>query len=567
MAGPLQQLSEATDPMLGADAPGYGAQRQGPLSSSRGLPQVNPRSQILDQATDDLLRGMEGAPYQAAAAAVFSQNRPGSLPAAVGAGMGAKLETQLFQRTKPYDMARDLAATQFTEAETEHRTLQNEIDRLNLEYYTNPWDMGGGSPLSDALIGGGDGQQGGSGTDDYVNPDQLPLTPEGQGRMDMLKLQLDRALEYANRSPAARDDIDALLGEMTKLVAEDPLAKRELESRKKTEDADVDLRNKIKESVLTFFKDSEEQARTELQNLMSSPNSQLDPNDLAGAERWVDARARRLFAQRYQQLEQQLEAMHLDPADYLSGLVGQDGTELAGDPGGDPTGGQPTQLAPDPSGAPAVTPGLAPAQDPNAGPARVPGTAAGPPVQPLQLKPGERDDLLKLQGEINANRVQLQNAVSDLTRALDLNQASIGGGRFFQPLFEAGHAFKSGLKEQLGGDAEDPALTATGELQSILSSTVLQNLSTLIKGNPTEGERAYVERLSATTNMPKATRDVLIRRAIKLLQPRLEFMKLMEDAAIHNQTVDPNAYERWLVEQYGPAEAEKIRTGKGVVEE
>lgn len=615
MAGPLSAAANKGDNSR-MSQPG------GSLSSKSGKPTKQDSEMtrsLLDQATDRLVRGLEGAPYQAAAAAMLSDAPRGSFPRSLGLGMDARLQTQIFQRTKPYELAEQQSRGQLQGAQAKEQELQNQINELNLGYMTEPWDLsgtggggggGGGQPQAGGAPGGVPGGAAGTalaggtagGTlGDESNPDQLPLTPESQQQMRVLQAQYQRAVQFANKAPAARADLTAIVASMAKVVQDDPLAKQSIANKTTTFNSEVELGKSIKQKVLEIGKDSFDAAQAELQALASAPNFTVDLSNPDKINRWIDNRAKEIFAQRYTMLKQQLSAMNIDSDKYAADIAqAQEFTD------------QPSQTAPmpaaDPNARPLATPGQVPTAAAPQGPSPTsPGAAVSPhapmlappappsiqgtrqpapqpapvtppapdtpapqpapgPGQPLDMgadnpfmqRPptqGERLDLSKEQGAAGQNLSILNSGYEDLQHALELNEQAVDGSFWAQPEVIARRA------RAAAQGREDPALTATTILQSILSGQTLQNLSTLIKGNPTEGERNYVERLGATIEMSKPERKALIARVLKLIEPRIAFERMRGDALANGTFIDAKNYQQWLLQAYGPTIGKRIADG------
>lgn len=551
---------------------------RGALSGGRGLSSALSRD-LLDQATDRLLKGLEGAPYTAQAAAMLQGFHPGSFPGSLGRGMEARLNTQLALRTKPYELAELRARSLNEQANARQTDLVNRINELNLGYMTEPWDLsapdGGGQA---SLLGGAGDDQG------------LPLTPASQERMALLQAQYSRALQYANSAPQARSDLSALTEAMTKVVAEDPLAKQALANLNTRFNANVDVDKQIKQKIIDIGKESFEAAQSELQSLASAPNFTVDLSDPGKINRWIDSRAKEVFAQRYSMLRKQLEGIGIDPDRYTAELE-QAGAQIAEQQGAVPSPGEgfaagasagpagaaaapPAPAAQLPVATPGVTPLAAPVaapveasvNAPQAGPAPEPAAAPAPvadPGNPFIRRPPTTGDRLDLNKEQNTSAASLNTLLSgynDLSHALELNQNAIEGPTAdVETWIRRGAA---GLHHLLGDEKyDDEKLNNTSVLNSILSSQTLQNLNTLIKGNPTEGERQYVERLGAVLQMSRGERTRLIRRVIQLLKPRITFERMRSDALANGTYVPADSYEEWLRQSYGPTQANRIISG------
>jgi hypothetical protein len=588
---------------------------------------------LLDQATERLTRGLEGAPYAAAAAAILQGDRPGSLAAGIGRGLDARLQTQLFMRTKPYELAREQAAGQYMTAQARQQELQNKIDQLNLGYMTAPWNLdgsnggqipasGSGSDGAPSTVSTGSGGAGGApGLD---NLGQLPLTLESQQLLQLLQAQYDRAAQFASTAPAARVDLMAISQEMAKVVQDDPLAKQYLANQMTKFNIEQQLGSSIKQKILDIGKESFELAQSELQSLSNAPNFAVDLTDPNKINRWIDSRAKTIFAERYSMLKQQLASMGINPDKYAAEIAqAQAQVEIPQASAGsvnpyaaDTSAGPATGVAAVPVQGefpsagltlPQATPGLHPLAPAGAGPAP---SSQGAPVSPHAPTPapsapskipqvpaavtpssaqpqvpaavtpssaqpqvaddnpfvkrpmtrGENLDYSKEQQVAGQNLAILASGYQDLQHALELNKLAFSGG-FFTPVQIELARTRSVLQGK-----DDPQLVATAQLQSILSGQTLQNLSTLIKGNPTEGERAYVERLGATIQMSRGERDALIRRVMRLIEPRMQFEKMRMDALAAGQAIDPNSYQTWLKQAYGPTMGARIAAGDVPVE-
>jgi hypothetical protein len=150
----------------------------------------------------------------------------------------------------------------------------------------------------------------------------------------------------------------------------------------------------------------------------------------------------------------------------------------------------------------------------------------------------------KQQGEQGEALTTLLQAQRDFETALDLNDRSLAG-----PLVEQGqfaHRLRDTARGMLGMDRNDPELQNTALLQSILSGQTLTNLKNLMRGNPTEAERNYVERLGAVTQMTAQERKVLLQRGIQLLEPRIAFEKARTEALNRGEMLSEQSYQDWL---------------------
>jgi hypothetical protein len=296
-----------------------------------------------------------------------------------------------------------------------------------------------------------------------------------------------------------------------------------------------------------------------------------NPNDPEAVDRWLQDRAFALLQSRYKDIARALEGQGRDPNEFLYGLIA-DVSRVA----------EPSAPAQQPVQQPQLQPGQAPAQTPAAPPSPAVGgavpTASGPggpslpPAvggaapgegQPFVRKPltqGEKLDVQKNQIEQATAYNTLEQWSADLDRALQLNKDSIegptaSGETFGRRLRVAGqNLFRS-------ESVTDPKLNNSTEMGSILAGQTLQNLSTLIKGNPTEGERAYVERLGAIPQMTKGERERLLKRGQRLLEPRIKFQRMAAEAAASGTTIPAEAYGDWLIEEFGPTVGNAYRYG------
>lgn len=547
-------------------------------SQDRNLPPGWSRP-LLDKATEALLTDLtERAPYEAQAAAMFSQAPRGSLPGALGAGMQANLGARLNMLQLPFQLRRQAADTRLQTEQAQRAGLENDMTRRNFGYLTEPWQVdefshapgeqdvtrppaGGGAPpaagapaQATPVAGGADGERGAGGArqpgpvDQFSNPEGLPLTPESETRLGFLGAQLERAKKYANRSPLARQDLGALLEEMTKTVQNDPLAKNELQRRQTQETSNVGVEADLKKRVMEVVQKSQEQADSEFNALASNPHSGIDPENPQAASAWVDFRARQIAKQQLDMLRPVITKLGFNPDEYL-GQVAQEAAAQGQQPAP-----QQAQVPTLPDGTPLTDDAGAPAQLPKVGP-----SSDVPPPSPFKrsLLPQERIALVQEQEKASAALQTLEQAYRDLNKAAALNpNSSEGPTAEYETLGRRG---VSAVQHLFGGKDTDPVLANTTELQAILSGQTLQNLSTLIKGNPTEGERAYTERLGALVTMTRGERERLIKRGLQLVKPRLEFAQLYMDSLAKGQPLDPTKYKDWVYRNYGEGAEEILK--------
>ena len=541
------------------------------------------RRSLLDRATRDMITHLqETAPMDAQAAAMFGAAPENSLPGALGRGMEAALKTRIGMVSMPYDLEQKAAYAALADARAQQTDLQNQINELNFGYLTEPYGPsrgGGAAPPSPGSAGPGGATRsqaagpaappaaGGGGADgiDFADPQHLPLTPQSQSQLQALQAQLDRASQYINTAPQARADYFDILAAMSKVVQDDPLAKQALQSRQQQETSDIALDKELKLKVAELGSDAIKEAEQQLNSMMSMPNNQVNIGDPDAVNAWIDSRAHEIFATKYAMLWKQLAGAGIDPKKYL-GQPPITQRELPPPDQGQPPAPPQLSVTPPPAAAPgpglSLTPEPAPQGQPPLGappaapPAPSPSSApAGAPtapkksiVQPPQLSPQQKIEANVTLGAQAQSLQGFKQMEADLERALELNQHSIAGT--FADAGVAFHRGKASLYELFGGHIDDPELRNTAELESIMSTQTLERLNQLIKGNPTEGERAYVERTGSVRNMTKQERQVLFERGLELLQPRIAFELMRLNALSEGRTVSPDEYENWLKTSY-----------------
>ena len=510
---------------------------------------------------------------RAAAAGVYEAmgaGRPGSFASALGGGMRAQLNADLDRYQRPVEMEGLAARSVLEREQAAQAQLQNDINRLNFGYLTEPRGVSSSEVTagSEAPVAGGGGANvlagGDAGGGEGGN---LPLTPQSQALLQSLQSRLQRALKFSSASPQARADAAQIYEDMAKVVQEDPLAKEAIANRKnildmqlsiktRGEESELDFDRGVRESIIKMTEESLSQAQKEFQALAANPDySRQLPNlnNPQAIDTFIQSRARSLLVQKYAALDQQLRAMGKDPSQYLSPTA--------------PTLEAPS-VAPPSMGAPGVAPmtteapGTTSPSAPDAAPPLAPGAppSTGGAFVPTGLRPSEAFDVSKEQNVVGQNINMLAQGIESLKKGLQLNEKSLEGA--FGGVEEWIQRATLGIRNVFRPEKEeDVVLNNTAELNSILSSGVLQALSTLIKGNPTEGERAYVERLGATINKTKGERRVLMERALALLRPRLAFEQMRAEALAQGRQILWTDYEEWLEQSYGRSLAEKIQKG------
>ena len=533
---------------------------------------------ILDSAAGKLME--EYVPdyaNRAAGAGAFEAlgaGRPGSLASAIGGGMAGRLNADISKIDLPIKWEGEAAQALLAREQAKQAALQNQINQMNFGYFTEPLpseaDIAGAGGTTGEGIATPGATPGAVGTsENLTGQGDLPLTPQTSLQITALKAQLHRALKFAQVSPQARQDAYQIYDDMAKAVAADPLAKNELARRQAQEKSNIDIAQHgqtneqdfskgVKESVVKMTQDALAQAQDEFHAMAQNPNySRQLPNlnNPAAIDTFVRNRARAILAQKYAELEAQLRRMGKDPSQYL-GEAGAAPVDTGPVPGGAPAGGE----VPIPRVGATVRP-TEPTDE-------TPPVIAAPPQEreekafvPAGLLPGESLDFEKEQATAGANAGLLGQGISQLQEALGYNENSIEGTLgSIEEFYRRG---RLGL-QNFGrpNKLEDPVLNNTALLDSVLSSSVLQNLSTLIKGNPTEGERHYVEKLGATKDKTKGERRVLIEHAIPLLRARLAFENMRMKALSQGRPIRFSDYEQWLKWAYGDTLGEQIRTGK-----
>lgn len=578
--GPLSQLRDIPYEMPPTPGGALAAAAQGSGSSA---------ADILDGAAGKLMeRYVPDYGNRAAGAGAFeAMGHPGSLASALGGGMHGRLEADLNSMVLPVKMEGEAAQAQLTQAAAEQARLQNEINRMNLGYLTEPMyvDEGvaaaGGEPNGGVPPGaGGQATAGGPGdqlaaaplgagqppslgqaptSGDVTGQGDLPLTEQSAAQMNALKMQLHRALKFSGPSPQARADVPQIYAEMAKLVAEDPMAKEALAVRQKQKEADiavgeeagkiaVGLPKKIQDDISKMSQDAIAEATKIYTAPFASPDYSgivPDPETAAAA---VQKIAKQLMVGKYQEYRQQLkQQLGVDPNHYI-GNLGEETPPQGGGVGSPGDGTDPVASADKPN-APAET---TPPDDPLGG------------FKPAQLTPKMQFNINQEQASVGKNINTLQSGLNELNHALELNKESVAG-----PMSDWGIKGRNvllGITNLLpwGKDKEDPVLNATAELQAVLTGDVLKNVNDLVRGNPTPAEKDYTEHLSAVVGESKGVRRTLIEHTIKLMQPRLEFEKLRMKALSAGKAIQWSDYEDWLKspQGYGPKIGDAIINGK-----
>lgn len=524
------------------------------------------RRSALDRATQAMIMDLQRtAPLEAQAAAMFGQNPQGSLPGALGAGMEANLRTRIGLTALPFDLRQRSADADLAEARAQQLDLANQINELNFGYMTEPFQPGdlspapqapgnaappmqpgsGAPPGAGAPSAGPPGPSGGSGADNFANAEHLPLTPESQASLAALEAQMRRAARFINQSPQARGDYYNILHEMTQVVQNDPLAKNELQKRQTQESANVDLDKQIKMQIAKMGDEAHHEAESQFSAMANAPNSQVDITDPNAINSWIDQRARGIFASRFAILSGQLQRMGLDPRKYLGADTA---APVSAQPVAPPQITQAGAAAPAPAAA-GVAPPLSPTGDapqPGAGdqPLSDQAQLSGSPFGPRQLTADQKIGLNEKQGVAGNDLNIMLQAQKDLEMALELNKNSLAGPLVEQAQFF--HRLRDTVKGVVGLDRNDPALKNTALLDSIFSGQTLSTLKNLMKGNPTEAERGYVERIGAVKQLTQQEREVLIERGLELIQPRIAFEQMRMKALNNGQTIDQKDYENWL---------------------
>lgn len=417
--------------------------------------------------------------------------------------------------------------------------------------------------------------------DPQVNPQHLPMTDESQARLQYLGMQLHRAMKWSQTSPQARQDVGAILGQMTDVVKADPLAGEELKKREVKYGSDVDLEKQLHLKAADMGKESLAAAEEEFKALASNPNTQLDPallRDPSQIQAWIDQRGKQIFAQRFQRLQQQAQAAGMDPKRFM-GEAPIDAQQLPAQ--ATPQQPPPTQAAAPtvptlPDGTPLTDDAGAPFQPKPTGPSQVvlpkpslipdlPAlpqeqqattqqlAAQQPPPSPFverQLTPKERVDVNKDQEELGKSINMQAQWYGNLKDALKLNGKSYSG-----PLVDVYSQLARGraaLHELFtGNESFEPTLQMTATLKSIISTLNLQNIQAYVKGRMTNFELEYVTQLESAMDYSKQERQALFKRGLQIIGPRLQFEQTRAKALAAGRFIDPNSYEDWFNKSYG----------------
>lgn len=108
-----------------------------------------------------------------------------------------------------------------------------------------------------------------------------------------------------------------------------------------------------------------------------------------------------------------------------------------------------------------------------------------------------------------------QNVVKNLESALSQNDAAYSGAMADERAW-----LVSNVGNLLG--KETPSANATVDIKNLVSGQALEGLKTIFGGNPTEGERALLLELQASTEKTPAQRQQILQRGIEMANRRLE---------------------------------------------
>lgn len=135
-------------------------------------------------------------------------------------------------------------------------------------------------------------------------------------------------------------------------------------------------------------------------------------------------------------------------------------------------------------------------------------------AQPLTAT--DKKAILEADDQVQTNR----NAIDSLTAAAKINEKANSG-------------FGAGARATLGNNLPDwlvpdqlsspDSSAATAEYDNLVMGSALGQLKAIFGGNPTEGERAILLDLQASSSKPPAVRSAILARATEMAQRRLEF--------------------------------------------
>jgi hypothetical protein len=135
-------------------------------------------------------------------------------------------------------------------------------------------------------------------------------------------------------------------------------------------------------------------------------------------------------------------------------------------------------------------------------------------AQPLTAT--DKKAILEADEQVSTN----QNAIGLIDQALKINDQANSG-------FAASTRATAGnyLPDWMVPDkiSSPESSQATTEYDNLVQTQALQQLKTIFGGNPTEGERAILLELQASSSKPPAVRENILKRAKELASKRLEF--------------------------------------------
>lgn len=148
--------------------------------------------------------------------------------------------------------------------------------------------------------------------------------------------------------------------------------------------------------------------------------------------------------------------------------------------------------------------------DPRTGDAK-PVTMGGKPIAPKAKSGPMSVTLQKELIESDDNVQQSASAIAALKKAKAINDKAYSG---------YGASTRAALVSNLGGSK---SADATVELDNLIGNQALSSLKTIFGGNPTEGERAILLDLQASSSKTPAQRTAIIDRAIKAAEVRAKY--------------------------------------------
>ena len=148
--------------------------------------------------------------------------------------------------------------------------------------------------------------------------------------------------------------------------------------------------------------------------------------------------------------------------------------------------------------------------DPRTGEAK-PVTMGGKPLAPKAKSGPMSVTLQKELIESDDNVQQSASAIAALKKAKTINDKAYSG---------YGASTRAALVSNLGGSK---SADATVELDNLIGNQALSSLKTIFGGNPTEGERAILLDLQASSSKTPTQRTAIIDRAIKAAEVRAKY--------------------------------------------